>query len=417
MEDDYPSLSFKERDRRWTRIREFMRTAGIECLVVAGLRSREQLDRYITNDRPGGFVVFPIEGEPVLLYNTAYDITSYWESAQRGEQSWVTSIALGVPRFGESVAATIKKLGYEKSNIGVVGLGGSGREMEGWIPYNCWSRVIKDLPGASFRDVTRNYLEIVAVKSNEELEIVKKSAEIGELACQEMVRKTKAGVPESEIYAAVVQVLFSHRATGSLTPYTTPLIFHSGPKNLSWGPPMWLFRTQPPPVLKQGDILLSEIFTNYGGMETQQQQSVAISPLDPINRKCAELARKSYEAGVKTLRAGIKFGEVVSAMEAPLSEDSRVWHLTPLIHNVSPIGGFMSTTAAGIAELDEFKNFSGLHETPLVGGDAIVRPNTVFELEPNASIGTHRINIGGTCIVTDTACIELNRMSTELQVV
>ncbi len=412
MEEEYPTLSLKERDRRWKKLRELMKKEKMDCLVVAGLRSREQFDRYITNDLSGGFVIFPIEGEPISLLPTIYDITSHWESVRRGEQPWISDVRVGP----QALVSVIKELGYDKSNIGVVGLGGSGRERGGWIPYGSWLGVEKNLPDANFRDVTEQYRELLVIKSEEEMRIIKKSAEIGELACGEMIKRTKPGVTESEIYAAVMYVLFSHRATGSLTPYTTSLILHSGPDNPSWGAPRWLVRAQPPPVLKAGDVLQAEIFTRYGGMETQQQQSIALKPVDPVNKKCAEIARKSYEAGVNALRLGVKFGEVANAMEAPLKEEKDVWHLTPLIHDVSPLGGFTSAIAFGIESVKEFKKYNVV-SIPVRGADVTVKPGMVVILEPNACIGTHRINIGGTCIITETGCLELNKLPTEMQII
>ena len=415
LEEEYPTLSLKERDRRWRKLRELMKKEKMDCLVVAGLRSREQLDRYITNDITGGFVIFPIEGEPILLFFSNDFITSHWESMRRGEQVWVSDVRVGPLR--EALVSVIKELDYDKSNIGVVGLGGLGREPEGWIPYHLWLVVEKNLPDANFRDVTREYCELAAIKSEEEIRLIKKSAEIGELACEEMIKRTKPGVAESEIYAAVMYVLFSHGASGGITPYTTPLILHSGPDNPSWGAPRWLFRAQPPPVLKAGDVLVAEIFTRYGGMETQQEQSIALKPVDPVNKKCAEIARKSYEAGVKALRSGVKFGEVANAMEAPLKEEKDVWHLTPLIHDVSPLGGFASALAVGMEGVKEFKKYKDVVSAPVRGADVTIKPGMVVVLEPNACVGTHRINIGGTCIITETGCLELNKLPTEMQVV
>ena len=54
------------------------------------------------------------------------------------------------------------------------------------------------------------------------MRLVKKSAEIGEMACEEMIKRVKPSVAESEIYAAVMYVLLSHGATGSITP--SPLL-------------------------------------------------------------------------------------------------------------------------------------------------------------------------------------------------
>ncbi len=43
---------------------------------------------------------------------------------------------------------------------------------------------------------------------------------------------------------------------------------------------------------------------------------------------------------------------------------------------------------------------------------AVLVPGMVFALEPNACIGNHRVNIGGTVIVTATGCEELNHIPT-----
>jgi Xaa-Pro aminopeptidase len=43
---------------------------------------------------------------------------------------------------------------------------------------------------------------------------------------------------------------------------------------------------------------------------------------------------------------------------------------------------------------------------------AVLQPGMVLAFEPNACIGHHRVNIGGTVIVTATGCEELNHIAT-----
>jgi hypothetical protein len=62
-----PILSFAERDRRWARVRCWMRTRNLDGLLVAGFRSREMYETYISDDYNEGCVVFPLEGEPVVV--------------------------------------------------------------------------------------------------------------------------------------------------------------------------------------------------------------------------------------------------------------------------------------------------------------------------------------------------------------
>ena len=67
MKSTYPTLSLKERDRRWKNVREMMKAGDLECLIVPGLKSREQLEVYLSNDNAQGIVVFPLEDEPSYI--------------------------------------------------------------------------------------------------------------------------------------------------------------------------------------------------------------------------------------------------------------------------------------------------------------------------------------------------------------
>ena len=57
MERDHPTLSLRERDRRWKNIRELMKAKSLDCLIVAGLKGCEQLEGYLSNDYAQGIVV------------------------------------------------------------------------------------------------------------------------------------------------------------------------------------------------------------------------------------------------------------------------------------------------------------------------------------------------------------------------
>lgn len=411
----WPGLTEKERDRRWGRVKELMRAQGLECLVVFGLKGREQFDRYLTNDRTGGILIFPLEGELVHLSWTTFDMTAHLESALRGEASWVDDMRLGAN--GAGVVNVLQEKGYDRANIGVVGLDiFAPGEMEGYVPYRTWAYILDNLPSANFHEVSRAFAQLVSVKSDEELQLVRRAAEIGELGAEAMMRATYPGASESEIYAAVMHQLFLNGANGSVAPYITPMILHSGPDNPSWGAPMWLLRGQPPRVVKNGDIIHAEIFPRYGSMEAQLQMCIAIEPIDPVNKECAIIARQSYEVGLKSLRPGKTLGEVVEAMEEPLRQ-AGAWQLTPLIHSLSPLS-WVSRAAVGIEKLPGIERYKGIiGPTPVLGADLVIQAGTVWELEPNACLGKHRINIGGTVVVTEEGAVALNVLPTEMRVI
>jgi len=410
----WPTLSEKERERRWEKMKELMKSRGLECVVVFGLKGREQFDRYLTNDRSGGIVIFPFEGELVHLTWATFDISAHLESALRKEASWVNDIRLGAT--GAGVVQVLKEKGFDQADIGVVGLDiYAAGELEGYIPYKTWVYILENLPYAKFHDISQPFAQMVAIKSEDELQLVRRAAEIGELTAWEMMNVTRPGVSESEIYAAMMACMYRNGATGSVSPYITPLILHSGPDNPSWGAPMWLVRPQPPRVVQLGDVVQAEIFPRYGSMEAQIQMSVAIEPVDKVNKECAAIARQSYEIGFNSLGPGKLFGDVVEAMEKPLKE-AGAWHLTPLIHSLNPLA-WVSQTGVGIENMTGAGNYKGIGPTPLIGADIVIKQGTVWELEPNACLGKNRVNIGGTVIVGEEGAIALNTLSTEMRIV
>lgn len=409
----FPQLSLAERDRRWSLARELMKEEGLEGLIIFGSKGREQLDRYLTNDRSGGIVVFTLKGELVHLAWTVFDLPSHMESSLRGEASWVEDMRVGASGVG--IVGVLREKGLANAAIGVIGTqaGGPG-EFEGWAPYATWKYVLDELPKARFRDVTLPFLERIWPKSSEELALVRRAAEIGEEASREMLRLCKPGVSEAEVYAGVMDVLFRNGANGSTSSYVTPLILHSGPDNPSWGAPMWLLRPQPPRILREGDLVLSEIFPRYGGLEAQIQMCVAIPPVDPVNRELAGVARRAYEVGLKMLRPGNTFGEVVKAMGGPLAE-AGAWQLTPLIHSLNPLF-WIGLTGVGISALPGIGRYKGVApEVPAVrGADMPLKEGMVFAFEPNACKGKQRVNVGGTVIVTAQGAEELNHLPTSM---
>ncbi len=410
MVEAHPTLSLRERDRRWSLVKKLMKTKELDCLIVFGLNGREQYESYLSNDFVQGIVVFPLEGNPTYLAWITGRVIKHIQDMSQGVTPWIPDWRVG--GSGQQTVAMLQEKRFHSATIGVVGLESwSAGEVEGYVPYKTWAYILEHLPSARFVDVSKEFSELVLVKSEEELELVRRSAAIGELACEALLDVVREGVTESEVYATVMDVIFRNGA-GTKSPH---LLLTTGVDNTAWAPPPWICQGGSPRGLKKGDILLAELFPCYGGFETQVQMAVAINPIHPINHECAEVARRSYEAGLKVLFSGITFQKVVDTMEAPLAE-AGCWHLTPLIHTLSPLSwvGYMNV---GISQLNQIYDYEGLSTIPIRGADLVLKPGMVFELEPNACRGKHRINIGGSVIVTEDGPEELNKLSNRLHAV
>ena len=97
-------------------------------------------------------------------------------------------------------------------------------------------------------------------------------------------------------------------------------------------------------------------------------------------------------------------------MEEPL-KSAGCWAYTPLVHSLGP--HFLAgRTRINMEKVDLGVRFAGAPAAR--ERSAVLQPGMVFAFEPNACLGEHRVNIGGTVIVTPAGCEELNRIPTEV---
>jgi len=400
-----PVLSLAERDRRWTRVRTLMRERALEGLLVAGFRAREMYETYISDDYNEGCVIFPLDGDPVVITWAHLRVMRARWSAERGAKLWVADYR--VATSGAGVAEVLREKRLAEASLGVVGLASQApTEIYGAIPASFWGELTAALPEARWQDISEELSHLMLIKSEEELAQVRYAARAAEAACKVIVEIAAPGVGEEVVFAEATREMLRH-GIGLRYPM---IVMNSGPHTLSWGPPRWTTSGEAPRILARGDLMQAELMPLCGNQEVQVQMTVALDPLDEENRQCERVARASYEAGVKALKPGITFAELVAVMEEPL-RSSGCWGYTPLVHSVGPhfLAGRTNVNQEQ-AKLDV--RFVG--PNAVRARAAVLEPGMVFAFEPNACLGHHRVNIGGTVIVTASGCEELNHIPTSV---
>ncbi len=103
-------------------------------------------------------------------------------------------------------------------------------------------------------------------------------------------------------------------------------------------------------------------------------------------------------------------------MVEPLKEIDG-WSLTPMIHSVAPLGwvGGMGFNLDHMPPA--LKSFRPAMQVEFGTRDLLLREGMSFALEPNACKGQHRVNVGGTVVVTSGEPEELNTAPNRLHVV
>ena len=410
--NNIPTYSPKEKERRWNIANQIMEDEGVDALIIYGDREGAfpagfSPDAYFTNDRPGSIVIFPKNAEPISVVFLITSVEDHIQASYRKSQGWVHPKNIFVGKMGANVVEILEDKGLDKSAIGVIGLDPYPPfYFDGPMPYNTWQSILEDLPEATFKSVEEKFIQHTSVKSDEEIEVLKWSANVGEKMCQAMLDVTKPGVKENEVYAAAIA------ACAQNVGFTTELLMGSGPEFVGWGPPTWTYRPEEPRTIQEGDVILAEIFSSFGMLETQHQPTIAVGKVHPDFEKAASASRKSYEAGVKALRDGAKFGDVVEAMKLPMREVEGAWHVHPLIHSIDPFG--LIGTGERMADLPEIRNYGKVLQIPGVGLETELKKGMVFASEPNCAIGKRVVNLGGTVIVGEHEGMELNKLTTEM---
>jgi len=411
---EQPTLSLKERDRRWELARGLMKEKGLDCLIVTPgntYYSPDYYDAWLTDDNATGTVIFPLNGEPsYIVWSPMHGTIRMLENKKRGIKPWMEDYRV-YRRTKDGIVPILREKGLDSATIGVVGLTQQGPGSIGGIAYGDWSFVLEQLPNVTFVDIAEEFGYLGLRHSEEEIALARYAAHVGDLACEEMIKVVKPGVSEGEIYATIMGTIFKYAANA------LHVILHTGIDNLSWGMPMWTYQAQVPRVVGKGDLVQAEVFPIYGGMESQQQMAVATKPVAPLTQELADIANRSYKAAVNSMRPGVTFGEVCDAMEKPIKE-AGCWYLTPLAHTMNPII-YASGLVKGLDQIPEFKDYAGFKEVSMrpTARDYLLEPGVMFELEPNACRGIQKVNVGGTVLITKDGCEELNRMATEMRAV
>lgn len=410
MTDDlrgaYPTLSLKERDRRWAAVRAMLARHGLDGVVVFGT-GRDAADSYITNEAKRSVVLLPAKGEPVVFIGDVpldrYDKPGRrW---QRWVEDWVAGDSIA------NVAARISSLGLGRARIGVVGL--TSRMVGDWagvVSYNTWTRLLGLLPGVQWTDVSGEYESIVAIKSVEERVLLRKAASLGEDACRAFVEAARAGRNEHEIAAAAFHAIL---AGGGWVRWPF-MLERAGDSMFAWQVPEWFAMGGAPHVLKRGDTIAAEIFAFYGGIETQQQIDVSVGEPSPLLRELEAVCVASYDAGIAALRPGLRFSELAAIMEEPLQR-SGTWNTGPMVQTVAPI--YNSATRLRPEVDPALKVLPRLPNGVARDGDFEIEVGHAFAFEPNALRDGQRVCVGGTVLLGENGVEELNSIPLRLNVV
>lgn len=229
-------LSLAERDRRWEIARIIMRKNQLDTLIIYGDRESATpapfcIDHYFTNDRLGSVVIFHQEEKPIVITFASMMIADHMQASVRGDLQWIEPAQIYVGKTGTNIGNMLKEIGISDSpKIGIIGLEPYPPfYFDGALPHRTWKGITEVFPDAEIIPVYKDFFNLTASKSEEELRLITHAAYIGEAMSEVMRVTVKPGVSEAEIAAAITSTCI---AMGG---FTGEILMGSGPEYIGWG--------------------------------------------------------------------------------------------------------------------------------------------------------------------------------------
>jgi len=287
---ELPRLSLAERDRRWAVTRKEMHARGLDCLVLWGWPAVWDFctanARYLSpigGNAEFNVLVFPLHGEP-----TSYIMMPTFVAGWRAAQDWIADVRPRRRTWADSVVERLTELGLAKARIGMDGLAGP-LDPDGWLPHSVFERLRELVPQAGFVNLDDMMEMLRTVKSEEELQILGRAAQLGDLMLSTCRDTARPGVRESEVYGSMMQAMLANGGE-------EPTLFLWACDALPYPHP---FRLPTIRQIARDDLIICEIHPKIGGYYTHVERTFCVGEPRPEQQRIYDGCIAAYEEGMK----------------------------------------------------------------------------------------------------------------------
>lgn len=195
------SISTGELERRWALAREVMREHKIDYLLMRG--DEEFLGGYVrwftdvpARDSYPYTVIFPRDSEMTMISVGAFPpgdpAPPPW--AVRGVKTRLSAPYFPSAHYTHTYDAELVACVLKEKKDAVIGLVGKS-----FIPVNFYEYLVRHLPGAKFTDMTEQIDWLKAIKSDEEIDLIKKTAVLQDAAMESVRQTIRPGLKDADI--------------------------------------------------------------------------------------------------------------------------------------------------------------------------------------------------------------------------
>jgi Xaa-Pro dipeptidase len=385
-------FSAAEVERRFALARDLMREQNLAALVLFGNSGTNRANManafWLSNhlDLHHSYVVVPLDPEQQTALYTG--LTNHVPNAR--EVSDVPLIEWGGYDPALTVADRLQKIGVVRGRVGLVGV---NSKFSMGMPYAHHARLQERLPHAELVDVTGAFQRLRVVKSDEEIEWLRKAAELTDRAIVALAEQARPGMTEVELVALGEA---AYRAEGGM-----PRIMFL--RSMAMDDPTGCLPAQNPShrELRAGDVIITEFSASYWGYTGQIHRPVFVeAEPTPEWQRMFDVAKEVYDAIAETIRPGATEADVIRAAE-PIREAGYGIY-DDLVH------GYGVDIMPPLIDRDQLGR-------PPEGGGARFERGMAIVIQPNPITPDERmgLQLGALTIVRDDGAESLHRVPFE----
>ncbi|MDH3443613.1 MAG: hypothetical protein OEN50_06805 [Deltaproteobacteria bacterium] len=287
--------SLAERDRRWKAVRENAAKAGLDCVLVPLGNGVD--GRYMTQLRCSAMVL-PTDGRsPIIIAD------------RRSSNEWVPEPWQTGREWAEPMGEALLDLGMSRARVGVAGLRGGSvthcTSIDGVANHTALEHVMNKVSDARFEDATDIVGFVRYVKSEEEINYLRRSAEVALAGLEELIKQARPGADAGVVYSNTLARILELGSEYFPMTLILDVVDASGekrPKHCT-NPPIGM-------RLEKNMLITSEVNAIIGAQLTQVCQPIILGELPNEWRPVIELQKEVYEAGLARIKPGTNFGDL-----------------------------------------------------------------------------------------------------------
>lgn len=286
----FPGTEFERRSKR---VREEMGKRGLDALMVFKPENYYYLTAFEGAYYAYTCFLFPVAREPIFIVPLLQELNV---SALTQVKRTAAYSPFAPPPQNDPIARTVQVLkeeGYDKKKLGV--------ELGSWWQTPAqYEQLRKALPSTEFVDASGVIDGVRVIKSESEIEYIRKAGEILTDAMYEAINAVGEGRTEDEIASRILDRLIL-RGSSPLAQWP---IISSGPRT-AMPHNTWSGRR-----FKSGDPVFIEFGAGVKRYHAAMMRTVAVRACSKEFREMFDITCEALNGGIEAVRPGVTSGEV-----------------------------------------------------------------------------------------------------------